>query len=176
MRGWTVLSGLMLITTGAFAQEVDEATLEARMEAFQESFNPVVRQWESFTSRGELLWTTGYFESMGEGEIVVFRVAPFDLLDRARKGESLSQRPEWNAKTPPPVFAFPLAGNAVFVSPEGRVLSRENLKLARDQILALGENPETGEVVEVVVLDGTTLQRLSETYTSRLRERLPAQE
>lgn len=176
MRGWTILLGCLGMVAVGVAQDVDEATLEARMEAFQEAFAPMARQWEALTSRGGLLWTTGYFESLEGKDIVVFRVPPLDLAERVRKGESLTSRPDWKSNTPPPVFAYPLASNAVFLTPDGQILPRENLKLTRNQILALGQNPETGEVVEVVVLNPHVLQQLGETYSSRLRERFPAQE
>ena len=160
---------LMIFPLGA--QEVDEASLEIRLAAFQEAFAPLVRNWESLTARGtHLNWEAGFFRALEGDQVVILSVPLVEVAEKARYGERLKALPVRDRQAPPPVVGLPLAKDVAFFTSSGRRLARESLKLPRDQLVALGRNPETGEVEIVVVLEEPTLERLGEQYGSNLQK------
>jgi len=168
--GCRILPVVLLVAVPLAGQEVDEATLEARMAAFEEAFAPLARNWESLTARrANLWWETGYFEALEGEKIVIFQVSGLDLAEKVRRGEVLTARPVWKEKRLPPVYAFPLSRDVAFFTSSGQRFMREGL-LRRDQLVALGQDPQTGAVVMVVVLEEPTLQHLGEQYGRKLRE------
>ncbi len=169
-RGFLTVA-LLVLAVPLGAQGVDEASLEARMEALSEAFSPIARSWESLTAQGaSLTWKTGFFEAFEDGKILIQEIRLLEIGEKVRRGEPLTARSSPARDSLPDIVAHTLSSDVRFFTSTGRQITQVDLKGLGKPPVALGRHPETGKVVMVVVLEEPTLQTLGEQYRRKLQE------
>ncbi len=165
------MAALLVLAAPLGAEGVDEASLEARMEAFIEAFSPIARSWESLTAQGvSLIWKAGFFEAFEDGKILIQEVRLLEMGEKVRRGEPLTSRPSPARDSLPDIVAHTLSNEVRFFTSTGREIAQSDLRRLRKPLVAVGRHPETGKVVMVVVLEEPTLQTLGEQYGRKLQE------
>ncbi len=156
---------------GPETQQIDERLLEVQVEAFWESFTPLTREWETWGGQENLVWTVAFFDAMRGDEMVVFWTpdVPLRVAESALTAKSI-RRPHWKGADDASLLdLYKVPGDAQFFTSSGRRITRAELR--KDQVIAIGVDPEQRERVRiVVVLENDGLRRLGEGYKRVLEQ------